>query len=315
MYRIVDLENELKVKKKAGTFFITLNDSSVNIYFLLGQLDNGIWATYRVDATKSLKYMNENKKYTWVYAIDEKKIYQRVKEFIENIGTISIDSMDVLYQNRYSKSFTLNCIKDLSVDLNVLQAWYLKNRLQEKELKNLVIKGKAGIDVVPTIKQTDLEVGRIYVDSGCKHKYVYVGRVNDHYVFKEITNFKGNTVEVAQNKIFSYYSYKHVKALPKLYLLDTYPEQYVTHELKAYKEEWYHKKYVVHFVTAYRVKLIGIYSYVGNVETETPMEAVYKHLAERGLQFKIVPKHTDKMAIVVDSATDEEVGRFYLDAK
>ena len=310
MYRVVDYENELKVKKKVGTFFISLTDSCATIYFLLGQLDDGKWATYRVDTTKALT-TNDEKTHQYEYEIDEEKIYQRVKEFIENIETISIDYRDVAYKNRYSKSFTIDCIKDIRVDLNVLKSWYLKNRLQTKELQNIIIEGKAGIDTVPTIKQSDLEVGKIYVDSGCKHKYVYVGKFREQYVFKEITSFNNDEVIVAKNMIFRY-GYKHVKTLPKLYLLDTYPERYMLDSGLAYKNNWYQKKLNVKYVLAYRIRFEGTCNLSGIVDGSSPEEALNNFMQKKGLMFQVASDFTGTIAVVSDWETDKELKSFYL---
>lgn len=313
MYRVVDFENELKVKKKVGTFFVSLTDSCAIIYFMLGQLDDGKWAIYRVDTTKVLTN-NDKKTNRYEYEIEEEKIYQRVKEFIEHIETISIDYRDVSYKNRFLKSFTIASIKDIRVDLNVLKSWYLKNRLQTKELRNIIIEGKAGIDTVPTVKQSDLEVGKIYVDSGCKHKYVYAGKFIEQYVFKEITSFNNDEVIVAKNMVFRY-GYKHVKAMPKMYLLDTYPERYIPATWLAQKDSWYQKILNVKYVIAYRIQFEGTCNFSGIIDGSSPDEALTNFMQKKGLLLQVTSKVTGTKAFVSECVTHQELKSFYLELR
>lgn len=124
-----------KPSKKLGSFFITASEYDLfALYLFLGRAKDDSFVCYRVDATKGKKYGKS-------YLIDFARLQNIYDYFIQNMMNEPIDMCDIQVLKRLD--FQNNFKVDLPlVNKDVLQSWYVKSKLVNKDLIDIIFSSK-----------------------------------------------------------------------------------------------------------------------------------------------------------------------------
>ena len=186
------------ISREAGTLFLYYREKIWYLYLIIGRTKDDKIVSYAINPVKGTEK-----------EIDEVSLKAAIqmtdKVFDEKINKRDIERWTELYKN------VVNI--NVSVDINKIKAWYLKNKMLN-QIEELYFEDKSELRNIGTIHTEDLESGIPYI-SRDGDIYVYLDKRNGYYNFYYDTPwYLGDSVTI------SYYANKKYKTLPKFYRMD-----------------------------------------------------------------------------------------------